>query len=71
MRIEYGVDERVVFRWTETCGPKVAGQLGGGFGSQMIASTITRSFHGAIEMNWRSEGLLVEISIPYEAFRET
>ncbi len=71
MRIEYGVDERVVFRWTETCGPKVAGQLGGGFGSQMIASTITRSFLGAIEMNWRSEGLLVEISIPYEAFRET
>ena len=71
MRIDDGDDERVVFRRTETRGRKVAGQQGGSFGGQMIASTITGRLHGTIEMNWRSEGLFVEISIPYEASRET
>ncbi|MBT8412747.1 MAG: PAS domain-containing protein [Boseongicola sp.] len=67
VRIDDGTEERVVFNWVEIGGPKIATTAGAGFGSQLIASTITGSLHGAVETDWRPDGLSVEITVPYEA----
>ena len=66
MRVDDGLDERVVFRWVERDGPKIKQQTGAGFGSQLIASTITGSLHGSVETNWDPDGLVVEFTVPYE-----
>ena len=64
MRIDDGSEDRVVFRWIEHGGPEVKPKEASGFGSQLIASTITGSLHGEIDFDWKKEGLWVEFSVP-------
>ncbi|MBT8459345.1 MAG: PAS domain-containing protein [Boseongicola sp.] len=71
MRIDDGTEERVVFRWAERDGPEVTSQSGAGFGSQLIASTISGSLHGSVETNWDPDGLVVDITVPYETLSKT
>lgn len=71
MRIDDGTAERVVFRWIESGGPAVPPGSGSGFGSQLIASTITGSLHGSVETDWRPDGLVVEMTVPFETLGKT
>ena len=66
MRIDDGAEERVVFRWVESGGPAVKEPNEAGFGSQLIASTITGSLHGSVQTSWNKDGLVVELTVPYE-----
>ena len=70
MRLDDGDEDRVVFRWVETGGPKVAQMQKSGFGSQLIRSTITGSLHGSVDMDWRDDGLVCEISVPHKELSE-
>ncbi len=69
-RLDDGEQDRVVFRWEESGGPVIEQKPGRGFGSQLIASTITGSLHGAVSMDWKAEGLCVELSVPFEELRK-
>ena len=59
--------ERIILQWTESGGPAVGMPKHVGFGSQLVQSTIVGRFHGAVEYDWRSEGLIVTIDVPAEA----
>ena len=59
--------ERIILHWTESGGPAVEKPERVGFGSQLVQSTIVGRFHGAVEYDWRSEGLIVTIDVPAEA----
>ena len=65
-RMDDGAEDRVVFRWIEEGGPPVHVSDKSGFGSQLIASTITGSLHGDVKFDWQEEGLRVEFSVPFE-----
>ncbi|MDJ1015236.1 MAG: chemotaxis protein CheB [Paracoccaceae bacterium] len=66
LRLDDGTEDRIVFNWTERGGPKVEKGDRVGFGSQLIVSTITGSLHGTVDIDWRPEGLHVEMSVPYD-----
>ncbi len=57
----------VVLRWVETGGPRMPGKRSVGVGNQLISSMITGDLSGAIERNWRDDGLTVKISLPLAA----
>ncbi|MXQ06308.1 PAS domain-containing protein [Alphaproteobacteria bacterium GH1-50] len=65
-RLDDGNDDKVVFTWTESDGPPVPKRERSGFGSQLIASTITGSLHGDVVFDWQESGLKVTLSVPYE-----
>lgn len=67
MRMGDGFDERVLFRWAESDGPEIKEQTGTGFGSQLIASAIAGSLQGSVEKRWNPDGLVVDITVPYDA----
>ncbi len=69
MRVDDGTEDRVVFRWIEEGGPPVEPKTSSGFGSQLIASTITGSLHGVVDFDWKPSGLMVEFSVPYDELK--
>ncbi len=69
-RVDDGETDSVVFIWEETGGPEVTGDHDTGFGSQLIRSTVTGSLDGDVDMTWRKEGLLAEISVPFSEINE-
>ncbi len=68
-RVAVDEAEHMVFRWIESGGPKIEGVTTAGFGSQLLASTISGSLGGRLERDWRREGLTVEIAIPLAELR--
>ena len=70
LRVDDGENERVIFRWVESGGPVVEEARHVGFGSQLMTSTITGSLHGELDVEWRPEGLCVEMSIPADELME-
>jgi len=60
----YEGDDLLV-RWSERGGPEIEGppQLRG-FGSTLVENTIVRQFGGALDYQWDSEGLTVNLTIP-------
>jgi PAS domain S-box-containing protein len=59
--------DEVVATWTETGGPPCDGDGGRGFGTRLIDLSVTSQLDGAIERDWRSEGLVVALRLPREA----
>jgi len=54
--------------WRETGGPAVTAPAAqGGFGSQLIELSAVRQLGGAVERDWRPEGLVVSIKLPAAA----
>jgi len=62
-----GGQDLVLLLWVETGGPKMPRKRGVGVGNQLISSMITGDLSGAIERDWRDDGLSVKISLPLEA----
>lgn len=52
---------RLILRWAESGGPRVAQPVRTGFGTSLIAMTAERQFHGKIGYDWAPEGLAVTI----------
>ena len=53
----------VVIIWTERGGPKVSAPAGEGFGSSLIARSMSRQLGGSLDYVWDPEGLIVTIRI--------
>lgn len=66
VRVNWSVaDGKVAIVWDERGGPLVAGEPGKrGFGTRVMDSMVRGQFKGAIEFNWRPEGLLCAFSLP-------
>lgn len=57
-------DDMVAITWTETGGPKVAGEPEeSGFGSELATISIVNQLDGTIEKEWRETGLVVRIEV--------
>jgi len=69
-RVDEGEGEIVRMVWQEQGGPEVETQGAQGFGSQLIQSTIEGGLEGAVEMDWRREGLRCTIEFDYALARE-
>ena len=55
-------DSEVAITWTEQGGPPVAASRGPtGFGSQLIARSISSQLGGTIAFDWRTEGVIVTL----------
>lgn len=61
---EDGAD--IVIDWTETGGPEPVDHDGRGFGTRLIDMSVTSQLYGAIDREWRKEGLFVTIRLPKE-----
>ena len=67
-RIEGGI---VKLTWCETGGPLIVSPPSRkGFGSMLLRSSIERHLGGMAHLEWRKEGLRVEVSLPYERLVE-
>ena len=53
----------VVIIWTERGGPRVSAPAGEGFGSSLIARSMSRQLGGSLDYVWDPEGLIVTIRI--------
>ena len=59
-------DHTLVIRWTETDGPPVAAPAHVGFGTKLVESTVVGEFRGALNYEWNSGGLVLNIAIPLD-----
>jgi two-component sensor histidine kinase len=68
VRIEwvYGDDGPLVVRWTESGGPPVQPVPRHGLGLEVIERTIGGQLGGAARFDWRPEGLICELIVPWE-----
>ena len=57
----------VVITWSERGGPPVAPPIGNeGFGDLLVRATVAGQLGGDISREWKSEGLLIRLSVPRE-----
>jgi len=57
------LDDMLVFRWSETGGPRVTPSQHKGFGTRVVASMIAQ-LNGHVRHDWHSDGLACEITFP-------
>lgn len=58
-------DDRITLIWAETGGPTIAGQPElTGFGSRLIARTVSGQLGGELIHDWQESGLVVTIAMP-------
>ena len=62
LKWSHEADGHLQIRWTETGGPKVQTPTHKGFGSRIIEQMITQQ-SGQASFDWRTEGLVCEISL--------
>jgi PAS domain S-box-containing protein len=53
---------RFRFRWSETGGPRVKPPTRQGFGTSMMEGVISSQLGGAVEIQWREEGIVCDIA---------
>jgi two-component sensor histidine kinase len=54
-----------VLTWTERGGPPARQPAdAGGFGTRLAEATVHGQFGGAIERDWRPEGIVIRITMP-------
>ncbi|WP_207460308.1 PAS domain S-box protein [Azospirillum sp. SYSU D00513] len=54
----------LVLSWRETGGPSVAAPMRRGFGSTLVRASIEDQLGGRLVLDWRAEGLALEMRIP-------
>jgi two-component sensor histidine kinase len=59
-----GRGDKLRLVWQETSPETIAGSAPEGFGAKLIDTAVTRELHGAIERNFRPDGLTVVITFP-------
>ena len=58
--------DTLVLRWRESGGPSIVAPSHAGFGSKLVQTTVG-SLGGSIDYDWRSDGLVVTISLPAQS----
>jgi PAS domain S-box-containing protein len=56
--------EPFVLRWSETRGPPVQPATHRGFGTRVMDTMIRKQLNGEIRFDWRTQGLVCEITLP-------
>jgi PAS domain S-box-containing protein len=71
VRVEWScaADGRLVLRWIEAGGPPVNPPTSKGFGTQMVEAMIRGHEGGDVRLNYHTEGLVCEITLPTCALR--
>ena len=64
IRIDVTQGEPVLMRWTESGGPSVLPSAKHGFGASLVEMSISRQLAGALEYEWKEEGVVVTAAIP-------
>jgi PAS domain S-box-containing protein len=59
----------LVFEWQELGGPPIAPPTRKGFGSTLLREVVTRQLRGALDLDWRPEGLKATVSLTPTMFR--
>jgi PAS domain S-box-containing protein len=59
---QYNAGRRLLFRWTETGGPRVSAPRREGFGMRVMERMFGGHLNGAVNFEWREEGLVCEIA---------
>ncbi len=59
-----GETRRYHLTWSESGGPPVSEPDQPGFGSKLIAATLQQQCHGELQVDWRSEGLILKCVLP-------
>ncbi len=57
-------------RWTELGGPATSPPSRKGFGSKLIRNSVERQLGGALDLDWRAEGLTCIVQLPAEQVEE-
>ena len=57
-------DPRLAIRWRETGGPSVSQPERRGFGSRLIERNVRHDLAGTVQMHYRDDGFIAEITIP-------
>lgn len=69
--VGWSVGERLQIRWAESGGPPVARPTRRGFGSRMIERALASELDAKVRVDYRPEGLVVEIDARPPAARVT
>jgi PAS domain S-box-containing protein len=66
VRVEWSraEDRQLMFRWAEAGGPPAKPPARKGFGTRLIESMIRGGAKGRLQLDWRAEGLVCEITVP-------
>lgn len=64
------VDGNLALRWAETGGPPVQSPSHRGFGTLVIERAVHDQLAGTVRFDWRAQGLVCEIRIPPDAYRQ-
>jgi PAS domain S-box-containing protein len=62
-------DQGLELCWVESGGPKVCAPTATGFGSTLVTEVVRRQLGGAIELDWRADGLRLVATLPAATFR--
>jgi two-component sensor histidine kinase/DNA-binding response OmpR family regulator len=57
----------LALKWSEAGGPPVTAPLSQGFGTKIINGSIKRQIGGKVAFDWRPQGLVCQLSLPYGA----
>jgi len=57
-------DRALIFRWAEMGGPRIKQSTRQGFGTRVMNSMIRGQLNGDMRFDWRTEGLVCEITLP-------
>jgi two-component sensor histidine kinase/PAS domain-containing protein len=61
-------DGRLVLRWTERDGPKIATPKRKGFGTRVINEMVKHQLKGELHLDWNADGLICEVAFPMLAY---
>jgi PAS domain S-box-containing protein len=64
-------DDQVLLRWIETGGPHVQASMREGFGTRLMKGLIRDGLKGAIQFDWRAEGLACEIAFSHRGGQDS
>jgi two-component sensor histidine kinase len=66
VRVQWSTDRtgQLLLRWIESNGPPVQPPTRTGLGSQVIERSVRDQLDGAVQLDWRADGLVCTISIP-------
>jgi two-component sensor histidine kinase len=75
IRIDWTIEptpegRRLVLSWQEKDGPQVTPPLRKGFGSRVIERGLTHELDGAVQLDYRPEGLICTMNIPVPGTRD-
>lgn len=69
-RLDPSERQALIIDWAESAGPAVTPPQRRGFGSDLIAASVTSQLAGTVDFDWSASGLRVRLSVPLTSVRE-